>query len=801
MKKINGLLVLVTLTSAMAFNGCSNDVYDPNKVQTEPTGNPLGENFSAPDGFNWSMINTVKLNVSVKDEFAGQYNYLVEVFTSSPLNNTSVTPIAAGVAKQNSNYTAVVNIPKTISSIYIRQTDPNQRKTIFQYTVPENGGDLSCQLYFTETATKAFATRASVTHGTSGWNKITTLNYTEENYTLPSVNSEINSSNQLPAGGAYVIKTGEVFNREVDAFGSVNAKVYVQGTWNVPNGAYLQGLDIIVLDGGKITGNFKLGSGPTSTLTIQRGGLLSSDTFETDANVVIKNFGTMNIATVSRLNTGTIIYNGEGANINITNEITQQYTIQIHNRGNIIIGGKARVNNDPNEYIANYETGVFKAKIIEGSGTIINDNIIEVEDYNSVNNNGYLYNNCTFIAKNSFSFGHLILDKGSVTAGAGNSSELQKPVPQVTSYDNGEISLTNNSFIKTTNFTCKSSLTIDAGTGEKSMLQVGTITYNWTTHLSGNLVIAVTTEINAGTPNQWGGIDNQQCKKETSVQTTAYDGAKYNIENCAGIVYEGDPGVAPYNPAVPTVNDATKYTYAFEDNWPAYGDFDLNDLVVSLNNKSISSDSKTVSFNLALEAVGASKQLGLGIRFINLTTTPSSAKINGNSVSVENDAKGPTFIVFDDAHRQFGFTDSRPFINTVKDGSSNQAAKTYTVTLEFSSAISASAFNINNFDLFIISKAADVKSKRTEIHVAGYPPTDLGNTSAFGQGNDDSSISSGKYYLSTENLAWGIVIPVDFSWPLEYNKVSDVYTQFKPWVTSGGKDNGTWFETNNGKVY
>ena len=149
----------------MAFNGCSNDVYDPNKVQTEPTKNPLGEDFSAPNGFNWSMINTVKLNVSVKDEFAGQYNYLIEVFTSNPLSNTSATPIAAGTANQNGNYAPTVEVPKTFKSLYIRQTDPNQRKTVFEYAIPTDGGEINCQLYFSETAAKAFSTRATVTHG------------------------------------------------------------------------------------------------------------------------------------------------------------------------------------------------------------------------------------------------------------------------------------------------------------------------------------------------------------------------------------------------------------------------------------------------------------------------------------------------------------------------------------------------------------------------------------------------------------------------------------------------------------
>lgn len=222
----------------------------------------------------------------------------------------------------------------------------------------------------------------------------------------------------------------------------------------------------------------------------------------------------------------------------------------------------------------------------------------------------------------------------------------------------------------------------------------------------------------------------------------------------------------------------------------------MNDLVVALKNKSVSSDGKTVKFNLSLEAVGATKQLGLGIRIMNLSATPT-VTVKNNPVTLESDK---TFIVFTDAHKEFGYNDSRPFINTVKGASTNKTAIDYTVSLAFSSAISASAFNINNFDTFIISKAAD-KTKRTEVHLAGYPATGEGNTSQYGKGNDNSN-TSGNYYLSKENLAWAIVVPADFKWPLEFKKATDAYSNLESWVTSGGKENTDWYKhSTSGSVY
>ena len=790
MKKINALLTLAALASPLFYMGCSSDVYDPDKTTVEPTPNPIGQGFSAPDGFKWSMINTVKLNVAVKDEFKGAYKYLVEVFTSSPLNNTSITPIAAGLT--NSSYSTDVAISTDIKKLYIRQTDPKGRKEIYEYAVPENGGTITAQLYFTEVSTKALNTRATANHGTSGWDKITALNYTEVSYTLPTVNSEINS-NQLPGGGAYLIKSGEVFDRNINSYGSTNATMYVQGTWKNPGS--IQGINIIVLNGGKIESNGTFTVSDKSSLTVQSGGTVNCIALNTASSVLVKNFGNINISNnIELLNTNTVIYNAADAVLNITNNITTLMSSQIHNRGNITIGGTITTNGDVSSVtIANYETGVFKANEIIGGGNVINDNLMQVATYDANNaTTSCVYNNCTFVATTAFKFTNLIQDKGSLTAGAGSSSELQKAIPIVSSYNSGPIGLklNNGSFLKATKFSCGTDLVIDAGTGSRSMLQTNTINYVGTndsdtsrTKLKGNLILAVTTETNYS-------------DKKSSVQTTTYDGAKDNIETCTGIVYEGDPGVAPYIPTIPTINDATTYTYAFEDNWPKYGDFDMNDLVVALKNKTVSSDGKTVTFNLSLEAVGATKQLGLGIRIMNLSATPT-VTVNNNPVKLESDK---TFIVFTDAHKEFGYNDSRPFINTVKGVSTNKTAIDYTVSLAFSSAISASAFNINNFDTFIISKAAD-KTKRTEVHLAGYPATGEGNTSQYGKGNDNSN-TSGNYYLSKENLAWAIVVPADFKWPLEFKKATDAYSNLESWVTSGGKENIDWYKhSTSGSVY
>ena len=76
-------------------------------------------------------------------------------------------------------------------------------------------------------------------------------------------------------------------------------------------------------------------------------------------------------------------------------------------------------------------------------------------------------------------------------------------------------------------------------------------------------------------------------KKNESVNT-GYDESKYTIETCGGIYDEGNKGEEEKDPDFPIeIKDSDVYTFAFEDNWPAYGDFDMNDLVIVMSGKKL----------------------------------------------------------------------------------------------------------------------------------------------------------------------------------------------------------------------
>ena len=84
------------------------------------------------------------------------------------------------------------------------------------------------------------------------------------------------------------------------------------------------------------------------------------------------------------------------------------------------------------------------------------------------------------------------------------------------------------------------------------------------------------------------------------------------------------------------------------------------------------------------------------------------------------------------------------------------------------------------------------------VGIAGLKPT----LAAIEAGNDDSSTSRKRYYISKDNLAWGIMVPTDFKWPLEYVNIKSAYSLFESWVTSGGTKNEEWWKTfDSSRVY
>ena len=880
MKIFKRYYAIIALVAPFLLAACAdNDVYNPDKVRpVPPVENPLGEDFVAPTGFDWSMITTVKLNIEVKDEFNGMYNYLAEVFTTNPLTDATATPIAADYAKAGKNYVVEISIPKSIERVYVRQTDPKQRKEVYEFVVPGNGETLNCKLYYsggTTTRAGTGSTSAANAAIAAGFKELEDNNYTVETPDIPTAPDKSDDpvsqydKNKFNDGARIVVPAGEV-SSVIYQMASGKGTIFVKGTWKVTN--IYSNFDIYVLNGGKIeiatpsnktfttvskfvvekggtvecTSNFAANYGDwfiggdfiangdvtfgasTSSVTIASGVTMSINNGTLKpCSKVYKNFGTITAATITAnmgsypeiYNAGAIevtgvmdlvkmnfinkgeltvgqwfkVDNSKVLNKGQLSSLNLEFTTStFSNYGAILVDEQTSViktNNTSNgSFIVNHDKGIIKGYHLSGGVSVYNDSYGEftIFENSSVD---MLYNSCALIVKEKFNWGNVTLDNGSITG--------EKPVPVVMSNDSPiQYILKNGSVIKATLLHINRTPSNFRGEGSNpSLLQVGgvRISQGGDTNLK-DLVIEMPENAFTYDP-PYNGINNAKWLT-SGCSTTGWGGSKNTFSTCGGYYYsgnEGDPD--PEDPEKPDVEDKTVYTYAFEDQWPAYGDFDMNDVVITINKMSITND-KTLTIQGNVRAVGSSRKTGVGIQFLNVSKNgvTLSGKVQSGTPVFEGGQSNPVIILSTNVHKycNTGIADD-DFTFYCTDPTAGSAYNSgdgaeFEITMAFSTAEEAKkAMNIKNLDMFIISKEAQGNVGRTEIHLAYYAPTNLATTAFFGMANDASTQKG--YYVSAEGLVWGICIPGTdvWKWPRERKIITNVYPGFKSWVMNGGQ--------------
>jgi len=259
-----------------------------------------------------------------------------------------------------------------------------------------------------------------------------------------------------------------------------------------------------------------------------------------------------------------------------------------------------------------------------------------------------------------------------------------------------------------------------------------------------------------------------------------------------------------YNNYYPS--STTFATLAFEDLWPATGDYDMNDLVVGYRYKFVSNAANNVVemyADYAVQAAGASYQNGFGVQFpfaASLVKSVTGQKLNTNYITtassgVEAGQLKAVVIPFDNHQDLINNYAGAYFINT-KNELPKVTGDTAHVYMQFTSPISTTTLGAAPFNPFVISNL----KREVEIHLPGNAPTDKANAKLLGTVDDVSNASTGIYYVSKNNWPWAISLPVSFTYPIEGVKISDAYLHFLDWAKSGGTLYTDWY-TNTGSDY
>lgn len=223
-------------------------------------------------------------------------------------------------------------------------------------------------------------------------------------------------------------------------------------------------------------------------------------------------------------------------------------------------------------------------------------------------------------------------------------------------------------------------------------------------------------------------------------------------------------------------------TLAFEDLWPAKGDFDFNDMVISnqvVYGLDANGDKVDATFTISLDAAGSGFSNGLAVVFTDgnkLGLNQSIiASVNGDASLDPNVANG--VIVFNDV-----FLAQSTFYQNNGIGTP-ATPDVFTFTVTFNSAVNNQVIIP---DTYIFRTAV----RGQEVHLDGF----LGTAAATSGFNNTVDDINGTYNTDT-GLPWAIEVVTaskTFQHPNEKIDILQAYPGFQVWAENGGTVNTNW---------
>lgn len=610
-----------------------------------------------------------------------------------------------------------------------------------------------------------------------------------------------------------------------------NFNLYIKGTaelqFNQPgNGS--DNMNFYVLPGAKLTfkyNNFSMREPNNFNMYIAEGATV---TFEAGSSSSIKMY-----------NRGSVIIKGSNASgVYGKGLIYNEGTMTFEGTGSDYVGSippyGAQVSsalviaNSESEFV-NVGTLISKGLRVEGSGHFMNLGTVTINGYTVVNSNDcswvndgtyntdyFFYqagstnviNNCKLIVDENFYIGLGETDKNSFQLN-GSASVITKTFDFV---GPGFIKMGSNSLFKVTE-TANMAITKDGygiygpSTGNDAIFMAKKIArrngvsenQGFVANYFGHLYVVTDDHFNFGYSDK---SAEQQAAGEVGAQPyfrldaasgakmTSYNGANVTLsdEGC-GAAYVGTPDEEE-RPEVPQ-----SYRYCFEDNFPDAGDYDFNDVVLTVTP---TLNDKTLTIQVSLDAVGALKTVGACIRLLTVkssdlesyTVTKGFASPEGQGLGdYKNIDTGETFVpdnqspnntsnmvivLFKDAHWAINPVKAsdggvqRLYYNTIIRGSGdhNNAyvdPATATYTLVFKDADKAREMLAENlYDVFIVEPYG---SAYWEVHTV---QNDFKTAQVITpvKPNNDAYI---KAYGN--NMPWAIMVPGDFKYPYEWQVI------------------------------
>jgi len=694
-----------------------------------------------PTDFMWNSTRAVDVRVAVDDKFSGKYFYRVEFFDNDPTLGSGANLLAAGQAKLGQDFVGKLMIPTIAKYIYLRETSPLGIAAISMIEVGQqnaiNVGGVSAG-----SSSKASVLRGATTNTTlvSGGLRAAAVEATPVVVPSDAIALSGNSTISVESNKSYVVKSGVTFTGRIDANnGTSNVKIYVQGSWK--------------------NTSFELNLGGNNGLYITQAG--SIDLVNVTQNTVggFVNYGSASLSKMETKN----------------NTLYVNYGTLTADKADITNGN-----------FTNYGVATIQNLSSTTNGTVVrNEGTLTVQ--NATLTNATLEAVC-----------HTVIN--SLTTNGATISVAQGALLSLDKLDAGG-----------TKINLAAASILDVKTLAKFNSQASTMTGP-----TSGQALARLKKVDVS--NQWmaityGGNLEVACSDHTAnAQWSTY----YVINSPAKLVpYDkstvviagtscnaGGNNSTGGNPTDQTVTEVKlgTYSYAFEDNWPSIGDYDMNDFVVDVAiTKVQNAANKVTKVKLLnkIRSVGAKNRLAAAIQLDGiLATNVKSVKYSNTNLvgqnlplgsnGVESNQKYAVITICDDAHRAFGISDTQ-FIST--ENGSYQPVESE-ITIEFNTPLEN--FTFADLNSFIVTNGYKVSS-RSEIHLVGYKGTDKMNKALVESQTSKGQLSANDPFKSSKGEPWGLCVPVSFVYPNEYKKITGVYPKFEGWALSGGSQNLNWY--------
>ncbi|MBW4888229.1 LruC domain-containing protein [Mucilaginibacter sp. HMF5004] len=529
--------------------------------------------------------------------------------------------------------------------------------------------------------------------------------------------------------------------------------------------------DLICITGSNITVSFSNINGGTvrvcgSNVTLQNANLNNSSSLIITSSGSATMSGNINSTSATLQNFGTLTYSGSFSDNGI-----------FDNEGTFTNSGDFNMNSNSN-FTNNGTMTVSGAMNVNTSNATTNSGSITTTGDFTANSNSNFTNNCSLNARGNFN------DNGTV-----KNYNLIKAAGTATINSNNYLYMYNGAMISAVTMMLNGAI---IGSGSTSLVK---ISGNTTINSSGTVQNAIQ-YCSGGSFTNYGSFSGgaaQGCSVYIATSGCNSDG------NGTPTVTDTDgDGVADNLDAYPTDKTKAYDNYypsaasggvvAFEDQWPAKGDYDMNDLVIGYKYKIVTNASNVVvqvSAAYSLMATGGTVSNGFGVQFP--TTYASVSGLTGGTL--ESGQTKAVVILFSDSRNEMANW------NTVA-GATTTATKTYTVLFNITNGPTLSAFGLSSYNPFIYNFG-----RNREVHLMGQTPTDLADKTLLGTQDDNSSVASSRYYVTKTGLPYALDVPVStFSYPSEGSDITKAYLHFSDWATSSGSSYTDWY-SNTGTGY